>query len=113
MAFMKLSKTAEDIAKVNAAVAVTMADGVCADAKIALGSVAPTPLRAREAEGLLMGKQMTTETIEAAAAAAAKAASPISDVRSTAAYRREMVRILVKDALTTAALPGEAEGRAS
>jgi carbon-monoxide dehydrogenase medium subunit len=112
-AFMKLSKTAEDIAKVNAAVAVTMADGVCADAKIALGSVAPTPLRAGEAEGLLVGRQMTAETIEEAAAAAAGAAAPISDVRSTAAYRKEMVRILVKDALTTAALPGKAEGRAS
>jgi len=60
-----------------------------------------------------VGRQMTAETVEAAAAAAAGAAAPISDVRSTAAYRREMVRILVKDALTTAALPGKAEGRAS
>jgi len=111
--FMKLSKTAEDIAKVNAAIAVTMTDGACAEAKIALGSVAPTPVRAAEAEGLLVGRQMTMETIEKAAAAAVEAAVPITDVRSTAAYRKEMVRILVRDALTTAALPGGAEGRAS
>ena len=113
MAFMKLSKTAEDIAKVNAAVAVTMVDGVCADAKIALGSVAPTPLRAGEAEELLVGRQMTVETIAEAAEAAAEAATPISDVRSTAAYRREMVRVLVKDALIAAALPSAAGARAS
>ena len=49
-AFLKLSKTAEDIAKVNVAVMVTIAGGVCTDARIALGSVAPTPVRATRAE---------------------------------------------------------------
>ena len=113
VAFMKLSKTAEDIAKVNAAVAITMADGACAGARIALGSVAPTPMRATKAEELLVGKQVSAEGIAEAAEAAAEAATPISDVRSTAAYRREMVRVLVKDALIAAALPSAAGGRAS
>ena len=57
-AFMKISKTAEDIAKVNAAVLVTMADGKCEDARIALGSVAPTPIRAVEAERVIKGQKM-------------------------------------------------------
>ena len=101
--FMKLSKTAEDIAKVNAAVLVTLSEGKCLEAKIALGSVAPTVLRAVRAEEALKGRKLDKETIAAAAAAAAEAASPISDVRSTALYRKEMVRVLVKDALERAA----------
>jgi aerobic carbon-monoxide dehydrogenase medium subunit len=103
IAFMKLSKTAEDIAKVNAAVLVTLSSGKCLDAKIALGSVAPTPLRAMRAEEVLKGQGVNKETIAAAAAAAAEAACPISDIRSTAQYRKEMVRVLVRDALERAA----------
>jgi len=109
-AFMKLSKTSEDIAKVNAAVLVTIVDGACTDAKIALGSVAPTPVRASEAERLLQGRGMNARTIAEAAEAAAEAATPISDVRSTAAYRKEMVRVLVKDALEKAAARALARG---
>jgi carbon-monoxide dehydrogenase medium subunit len=107
-AFMKLSKTAEDIAKVNAAVMVTLADGRCEDARIALGSVAPTPIRAVEAEEVLKGQEMDEKTIEEASASAAEAATPISDIRSTAEYRKEMVRILVKDALQEAAARAQA-----
>lgn len=103
VAFMKLSKTADDIAKVNAAVMVTLSGGKCLDAKIALGSVAPTPLRAIKAEKALKSQGVNQETIAAAAAAAAEAACPISDIRSTAQYRTEMVRVLVKDALEKAA----------
>ncbi len=102
-AFMKLSKTAEDIAKVNAAVMMTLSGGKCLDARIALGSVAPTPIRAMRAEEALRGQGVNEETIAAAAVAAAEAACPISDVRSTAQYRKEMVRVLVKDALDRAA----------
>jgi carbon-monoxide dehydrogenase medium subunit len=101
-AFLKLSKTAEDIAKVNVAVMVTLADGKCHDAKIAVGSVAPTPIRAVKAEAVMKGEDMDKGVIGEAAEAAAEAASPISDVRSTAEYRKEMVRVLVRDALETA-----------
>ena len=101
-AFLKLSKTAEDIAKVNVAVMVTLADGKCSDAKIALGSVAPTPIRAGKAEEVMKGEEMDKGAIDEASEAAAEAASPISDVRSTAEYRKEMVRVLVKDALEMA-----------
>jgi carbon-monoxide dehydrogenase medium subunit len=109
-AFMKLSKTAEDIAKINVAVAVTIADGSCVDAKIALGSVAPTPVRATEAEKWLVGQEIDALVAAGAAEIAAAAAAPISDVRSTAAYRKEMVRVLVRDALGTAASRALAQG---
>jgi carbon-monoxide dehydrogenase medium subunit len=106
--FMKLSKTAEDIAKVNAAVIVALADGKCEDARIALGSVAPTPIRAIEAEKMMKGQKMDEKTIAEASAAAAEAATPISDIRSTAEYRKEMVRILVKDSLQEEAARAQA-----
>jgi len=102
-AFLKLSKTREDIAKVNCAVQVTLAEGTCTEARIAVGCAAPTPLRMRAAEGLLTGRPFRDAQIAEAAEAAAEAVSPISDVRSTAVYRKNMVRVLVRDALVRAA----------
>ena len=62
-AFLKLSKTSEDIAKVNAAVMVTLGDGSCIGRQIALGSAAPTPVRAAEAERVsLEGQDSTART---------------------------------------------------
>lgn len=101
-AFMKLSKTAEDIAKVNAAVTVSVADGKCKEARIALGSVAPTPIRVPRAEDAIKGEKFDEKTIAGAAEAAAEIVKPISDVRSTAEYRKEMVIVLVKGALEKA-----------
>lgn len=101
-AFMKLSKTAEDIAKVNAAVTVSIADGKCKEARIALGSVAPTPIRVPRAEDAIKGEKFDEKTIAGAAEAAAETVKPISDVRSTAEYRKEMVMVLVKGALEKA-----------
>ena len=111
-AFLKLSKTSEDIAKVNAAVMVTVSGDTCTTARIALGSVAPTPLRAMEAERVLQGRPLSAKAIVEAAEAACEAVALISDVRSTAAYRKEMVRVLVQDALTRAAsrVPAGKEG---
>jgi carbon-monoxide dehydrogenase medium subunit len=102
-AFLKLSKTAEDIAKVNVAVAVSAAGGRCVHARIAIGAAAPTPVRAEEAERVLEGRLLDAAAAEAAAAAAVRVVSPLTDVRSTARYRAEMVRVLVRDALGVAA----------
>ena len=95
---------AMDIATVGVASAVSVdGSGVCTDAIIALGAVAPTPLRARGAEDMLRGRTLGPELLQAAAEQAMSQASPIDDVRGTASYRREMVGVLTRRTLERAA----------
>ena len=70
-----------------------------ADVKIVLGAVAPTPMRARKAEDLLRGRTLDEKLIAQAAKAAADESRPISNVRASADYRREMVEVLTRRAL--------------
>jgi carbon-monoxide dehydrogenase medium subunit len=91
-----------DIAVVGVASQLTLSNGVCAKARIALAAVAPTPLRATAAERLLEGHRITPELIERAATAAIEAARPISDQRGSADFRRHLVRVLTQRTLTTA-----------
>jgi len=69
---------------------------VCKEVRIALGVVAPTPLRAVKAENLLRGKKLSDELLEEAAETAAKEAQPRDTVRGEAWYRRDMIKVLVK-----------------
>lgn len=101
-AFFKLVRTASDIAKVNVAVSLTVTDNACRDAKIALGSVAPTVFRATQAEKALKGSTLEPKVVEEAAQLAAQEAKPITDLRSTVEYRGEMVRVLVRRAVEKA-----------
>jgi CO/xanthine dehydrogenase FAD-binding subunit len=71
-------------------------------ARIALGAVAPTPIRVGEAEEVLIGKTPNEETFSEAAAVAQEAARPITDLRGSIAFRRHLVGILVKRALLDA-----------
>lgn len=91
-----------DIAVVGVASQLTLSDGVCAKARIALAAVAPVPLRARAAEQALEGKPVTPEAIERAAELALGAAKPISDQRGSADYRRHLVRVLTRRTLRAA-----------
>jgi len=65
-------------------------------ARIALASVAPTPVRARAAEAALEGRTLTEDLIEHAGEEAVKAAAPITDVRGSAEYRKELVKVLTR-----------------
>ena len=71
-------------------------------ARIALGSVAPTPLRAYQAEDILQSNPLNEKTIFLAAQAARQAASPISDLRASAEYRSKMIAVLTRRALELA-----------
>ncbi|MBV9579998.1 MAG: xanthine dehydrogenase family protein subunit M, partial [Chloroflexi bacterium] len=91
-----------DIAVVGVASCLKIADGTCTTARIALGAVAPVPLRAREAEARLQGETVTPALIEEAAELAVSICSPISDQRGSAEFRRHLVRVLTRRTLTTA-----------
>ncbi len=78
-------------------------NGVCSEARIAIGPVAPTPFRASEAEAALIGHAPNAETIAQAAQLAADAADPRDSVlRGSRDYRKAMVEVLVRRALTAA-----------
>jgi aerobic carbon-monoxide dehydrogenase medium subunit len=91
-----------DIAVVGVASQLTLTDGVCSRARIALAAVAPTPVRATAAEQSLEGQRLTPSLIEQAAALAVEAARPISDQRGSAEFRRHLVRVLTRRTLTSA-----------
>jgi len=90
------------LAVVGVAAAVTMEGGMVKDIRIVLGAVAPIPLRAKKAEALLSGKKVTEVLIAEAAQSAALECKPISDIRASEEYRREMVRVFTRRALLKA-----------
>jgi len=102
--FVKKGRVAAaDLATVNVAVRLTMsADGICQDVRIALGAVAPTPVRAKAAESMLQGKKPQDELLEKVAEQASKEISPITDIRGSAQYRTTLSRVLVERALNEA-----------
>lgn len=94
-----------DLAYVGVAVAYNLAepDHKCDSVRIVLGAVAPTPVRAKRAEAALEGQTLSEALAERVGAIAAEESRPISDVRSTAEYRRAMVGVMTKRALLNAA----------
>ena len=97
-------RSAMDIAIASAAAAVTLdaAGGRIEAVRIALGAVAPTPVRAPKAEELVLGKEPAPKLLEWAGAAAMEECRPIDDIRGSAAYRKELIRILVQRVLRQA-----------
>ncbi len=92
-------RKAMDIAVVGVAVSLVLGKGgKCTEARVALASVAPVPLRARKTEAALIG-DLTEARIKEAAAVAGEEAKPIDDVRGSAAYRKHLVQVLVKQAV--------------
>lgn len=96
-------RKALDLAIAGVATYVVMDGDVCRDARIAMSAVAVVPKRAFEAEAMLKGQVLTDELINAAAEhAALHECSPISDIRASADYRRELVRLSVRDGVMLA-----------
>jgi CO/xanthine dehydrogenase FAD-binding subunit len=95
--FYKLGRRIGDAITVTG-VSVTLAaqNGKCTRARIALGAVAPTVMRARGAEAMLEGHALTAERIDAAGRKAAEECQPIDDIRASAEYRRHTVHMLTR-----------------
>lgn len=101
--FLKLGRrTAFTLSVVSIAALVSERANCFKDVKIALGSVAPTPIRAYKAESFLIGKEISQKRIDDAAGIVSEEVKPISDARGTAEYRREMSKVLARRALLEA-----------
>ena len=109
--FYKLGlRRAQAISVVNAAVVITLDGKQVSQASITLGSVAQTVIHAVAAEEYLVGKELDSAVIQAAARLAQEAARPIDDIRGGKDYRREMVRVCVLRALRALASGEERQG---
>ncbi|MGD8226884.1 MAG: xanthine dehydrogenase family protein subunit M [Desulfobacteraceae bacterium] len=98
--FVELTRRSGDFAIVGVATVLFMEDGgVCREARIALGGVAPTPVRAEEAEELLSGQVITEELIQEAGEEAAEATETEPDYHASAEYRKDMARVFVQRGL--------------
>ena len=105
-AFVKLGRRKTmTLAVVNAAARIEPADsgsGVCTDVRIAVGAMAPTPLRCTKAENILKGKVLDRALLAAAAAQAVEECSPIDDGRASAWYRKKAGAAVIASALAQA-----------
>jgi carbon-monoxide dehydrogenase medium subunit len=90
-------RKAMEIAIANVCVAMEVDEHKrCSGIRITLGAVAPTPIRATKAEGILENRRITPELIQKCAEVAVEETKPISDIRASADYRKKMVQFLVK-----------------
>lgn len=114
--FIKLAlRRAQAISLVDAAILLDLDSDSVSSASITLGAVAPTIIHAPEAEKYLAGKKLTDEVIAEAARLTMNASKPIDDIRGSAAYRREMVRVCtmrglrsIRDGQEQAGMPSDA-----
>jgi carbon-monoxide dehydrogenase medium subunit len=100
--FIRINRAASDLATLSVAVVLQTDNSVCQEVKIALGAVAPTPVRAKKAEAILKKEGVNQDTIAEAAGAITEEISPITDVRSTADYRKDVAVAITKRALSKA-----------
>ncbi|HMD99332.1 MAG TPA: xanthine dehydrogenase family protein subunit M [Terriglobia bacterium] len=105
--FQKLGRTESDISVVNVAAGLQVdLRGCCRWTRIALGAVGPTPLRARTAESRLVGQRFDRDVLERVCDAVAREVRPITDLRASAEYRRQMSLVLTRRALEECAARG-------
>jgi CO/xanthine dehydrogenase FAD-binding subunit len=89
-------RNAMAISVASVAILLDMKRKICVDATIAMGALAPTPIRANRAEKTLIGKKVDIDLIKKCAEVAAKSTRPIDDIRATAEYRRTVCGVLVR-----------------
>ena len=88
-----------DLAVASAAVFIAMDGRRCREARVAVGSVAPTPLRLSAVENLLKGASLSKELLDEAQILTSGSVSPIDDIRASTNYRRHLTGVLVRRAL--------------
>lgn len=101
-AYLKIERKVGDYAVAGVAVNLALAGDTCSSIRIGLTNVSPKPIRATGAEAVLAGQPLTEENIKAAGAAAAQDCDPSSDLRGSAEYKRDLVRVITMRAIRTA-----------
>jgi carbon-monoxide dehydrogenase medium subunit len=95
--YQKFNLLESDMGMIGVAVTVTLNGGnACKDARVVLGSAAPTVIRSKEAEKVLIGAAFDDSVFEKAGAAAAAECSPVSDIHASEEYRRHLIGVLTK-----------------
>jgi CO/xanthine dehydrogenase FAD-binding subunit len=102
MAFLKTGRVNQDIAVVNASALLVMEGGVCRKCRLAVGAVAPVPLRLKGIEKIMEGEEIHPALLDRVGEMVEQEVSPITDVRSTEGYRRVLSGVLVKRAIRQA-----------
>jgi xanthine dehydrogenase iron-sulfur cluster and FAD-binding subunit A len=102
MAFLKVGRVAQDIAIVNAAALLVLDNKKCRKCRLAVGAVAPVPLRLNKVEKLIEGEEIGPDLLDQIGRMVEQEVSPITDVRSTEEYRRTMSGVLIKKAIKQA-----------
>ena len=110
MAFLKVGRVAQDIAVVNAAALLVMNKKKCRECRLAVGAVAPVPLRLKNVEKLIAGEEIGPELLGRVSQMVEQEVSPINDVRSTEEYRRIMSGVLIKRTILQALRNAEGAG---
>lgn len=100
--FIKFGRVKADIAKVSFAAVLEREGRTVKKCRMAMGSVAPTPLFLRKISEDLSGKMMTQDLIKETADEISRLIDPIDDIRSTAEYRKDVTKVIVEDALEQA-----------
>jgi aerobic carbon-monoxide dehydrogenase medium subunit len=94
--YQKFNLLDSDMGMCAVAVSVTMDGDTCKDAKVVLGSAAPTVIRAKNAEKVLIGAKLDEAVFEKAGEAAAAECTPVSDIHASEEYRRHIIKVLTK-----------------
>lgn len=110
IAYLKHAIRQTDIAIIGVAVMLTLDKGTCSAVKIALGSVAPTIIRARQAEDALLGQNPTADRLAQAAGLAGEESAPVNDIRQSADYRKDAIIAATTTALARALDDAKAGG---
>jgi xanthine dehydrogenase iron-sulfur cluster and FAD-binding subunit A len=106
-AFVKIARVTADLAKASLAMVLVRDGDRVTDCRIACGAVAPTPIRIRRAESLLIGKYLNDSLVQQAGLIVSEDILPIDDVRSNAWYRREVMKAITIDTLNMLWLKSE------
>jgi carbon-monoxide dehydrogenase medium subunit len=96
-AFVKIGRVTLDMAKISCSVFIERNGSEIRTVRVALGGAAPRPVRAVHVERALIGQEMGQDSVEDAARKVSESIAPITDIRSTAEYRREVSSILIRD----------------